>query len=462
MRREPLMSRLLLLCSTLFTSLLLYPVSSTLAETLKIISNPPGATVELNGVVAGTTPFEKSFPGGYFHRTRTTLGERLEHPMMARVSLSGYATHEIALTEGPMEWIDLHGHNHGQYWIFKAKEFRVELDAVGATFTGSIASRAPTATQPASIAVELSLEELVRRTKPAVVYLKGLDRTGSGFFITDTGVLATNAHVARGTSSFLAVMPGGVQLEAKVVYIDADLDIALAKVDAPSSDFVFPYLALADASLVQQGESVLAIGNPGDAMLFSVTKGIVSAVGKFASAGPGTWIQTDAPINPGNSGGPLLNSRGEVIGLNTQKLIKKNVNGIGFALSSSDLLAVLQRLYPSVVPVRPATTVAVETPAGGTVAPEANPNPTNASATFPVMASSAEGSGTVTISSVPDAAEIYIDGKFHGNTPATVRLSAGSHTILLKSTGLPDYSRAMEIPKASKLTLKAVFQPPPS
>jgi serine protease Do len=93
-------------------------------------------------------------------------------------------------------------------------------------------------------------------------------------------------------------------LEAKVVYIDAEPDIALAKVEAPTADFAFPHLALADASLVQQGESVLAIGNPGDAMLFSVTMGIVSAVGKFASAGPGTWIQTDAPINPGNSGGP--------------------------------------------------------------------------------------------------------------------------------------------------------------
>jgi Trypsin-like peptidase domain len=66
-------------------------------------------------------------------------------------------------------------------------------------------------------------------------------------------------------------------------------------------------------------------------MLFSVTKGIVSAVGRFDAAGPGTWIQTDALINPGNSGGPLLNSRGEVIGINSQKLIKKNVTGIGFA-----------------------------------------------------------------------------------------------------------------------------------
>jgi S1-C subfamily serine protease len=71
-------------------------------------------------------------------------------------------------------------------------------------------------------------------------------------------------------------------------------------------------------------------------------------VGKFANAGPGTWIQTDTPINPGNSGGPLLNSRGEVIGINTQKLVKKNVTGIGFALSATDLLEVLHRFYPNV------------------------------------------------------------------------------------------------------------------
>jgi serine protease Do len=190
---------------------------------------------------------------------------------------------------------------------------------------------------------ELSLEEVVRRTKPAVVYLKGLHKSGTGFFITETGVIATNAHVARDEESLLTVLPDGLQLEAKVVYIDGELDIALLKVAGNK----FPCLTLADAALVQQGESVFAIGNPGDAMLFSVTKGIVSAVGEFAGAGPGTWIQTDTPINPGNSGGPLLNSRGEVIGINTQKLVKKNVTNIGFALSASDLLKVLRSFYPA-------------------------------------------------------------------------------------------------------------------
>src|ERR1700739_4668823 len=90
------------------------------AQSLKISSNPPGATVELDGVPVGVTPLEKKFPGGYFHRTHTVLGQRLEHPMIARVSLPGFITHEIGLTEGPMDWIDLHGRHHGQYWLFKS------------------------------------------------------------------------------------------------------------------------------------------------------------------------------------------------------------------------------------------------------------------------------------------------------------------------------------------------------
>lgn len=96
---------------------------------------------------------------------------------------------------------------------------------------------------------------------------------------------------------------------------------------------------------------MIAIGNPGGAIPFAVTKGIVSAaVGKFSAAGPGIWIQTDANINPGNSGGPLLNTRGQVIGINTLKLEKKNVSGIGFAISATDLLTVLRKFYPALGP----------------------------------------------------------------------------------------------------------------
>jgi hypothetical protein len=152
--------------------------------------------VELDGVPAGTTPLEKNFPGGYFHRTKTTIGQRLEHPMIARVSLQGFVVHEIALTEGPMDWIDLHVRHHGQYWLFKSDHFQVNLETIAGTFTGAVS--AASAVQPAALRPELSLEQLVERTKPAVVCLKALNGSGSGFFITETGIIATNAHVARG------------------------------------------------------------------------------------------------------------------------------------------------------------------------------------------------------------------------------------------------------------------------
>src|SRR4029077_16115167 len=81
------------------------------ADTLKITSTPSGATVEIDGVREGITPFEKDYPGGYFHKTKTSMGSRLEHPMVARISLAGYATKEIQMTDGPMNWISLNGRN---------------------------------------------------------------------------------------------------------------------------------------------------------------------------------------------------------------------------------------------------------------------------------------------------------------------------------------------------------------
>jgi serine protease Do len=79
--------------------------SPTQADTLKITSTPPGASVEINGVAVGTTPYEEEVPGGYFHKTKTALGRRLQNPMAARISLAGYTTKEIQMTEGPMNWV---------------------------------------------------------------------------------------------------------------------------------------------------------------------------------------------------------------------------------------------------------------------------------------------------------------------------------------------------------------------
>ncbi|HKN76991.1 MAG TPA: trypsin-like peptidase domain-containing protein [Candidatus Acidoferrum sp.] len=458
--------------------------SHSRADTLKITSSPAGATVEIDGVLAGTTPFEKDYPGGYFHKTLTSMGSRLEHPMVARISLTGYATKEIQMTDGPMNWISVNGRNHGEYWLFKSDHFNVDLRPISEVFTGGVAAKLSGAGN-VDLQPELSLEELVRRTKPAVVYLKGLDKSGTGFFVTETGVIATNAHVARGEESLLTLLPGGEQLEAKVVYIDADLDIALAKVEGKD----FPHLALAEASTVRQGENVLAIGNPGDAMLFSVTKGIVSAVGKLSNAGPGTWIQTDTPINPGNSGGPLLNSRGEVIGINTQKLVKKNVTGIGFALSATDLLEVLHRFYPNISSAKSsestgAAVVPAALPPGsvsttGKAGAEASTSISSGAETQPVSSASSSGTqtavvtsepfasqtphgfGTVAITSDPEDAEIYVDEKFVGNAPAKLKLAAGSHNMILKAAGFAEWRRTLEILKDSQVTLKPVLEHAP-
>ncbi|MGB7280896.1 MAG: trypsin-like peptidase domain-containing protein [Candidatus Acidiferrum sp.] len=459
--------------------LLLCPMGAA-AETLKITSKPPGATVEIDGVLAGTTPFKKDYPGGYFHKTKTSMGSRLEHAIVARVSLAGYATKEIRMTDGPMEWISINGRNHGEYWLLKSDHFEVELQAIGQVFTGGVRAKLSVGGSVA-LEPELSLEELVRRAKPAVVYLKGLDKSGTGFFVTDTGVIATNAHLARGEESLLTLLPGGQELEAKVVYVDPNLDIALVKVEGKG----FPHLTLADATTVRQGESVLAIGNPGDAMLFSVTKGVVSAVGTFASAGPGTWIQTDAPINPGNSGGPLLNSRGEVVGINTEKLTKKDVTGIGFALSASDLLEVLRSFYPNISLVgdaegrRPGSTPVSRAsdrvshngrkrseaamsassdeespPASSDASPAAQTADTSADADD---APSPPGFGIVAITSEPDGAEIYVDEKFVGDAPAKLKLVAGNHTMVIRAAGFVEWKRTLEVLSDSHVTLKPVL-----
>ena len=414
--------------------LLLCPLRAS-ADQLQITSTPPGAIVEIDGVAVGTTPFSKEFPGGYFHKTRTVLGSRLEHVMVARITLKGYATKELLLSDGPVNWIGLNGRNHGEYWLFKAARFQVNLDPVPEVFTGTISARVARNTA-VDFAPELSLQEMVAQTKPGVVYLKGLEKSGTGFLITDTGVIATNAHLARGGESLVARLPGGVQFDAKVVYIDEELDIALLKIEGS----LFPHLTLADVSTVQQGDAVFAIGNPGDAMLYSVTNGIVSAVDKFPSAGPGTWIQTNAPINPGNSGGPLLNSRGEVVGITTLKLVKKNTSGIGFALSATDLLAVLHRFYSE-----------------ETVLAERLSAPAVAAAT-PIAPTPKTEVGTVEISE-PPGAEIRVERNEPGNymsvgyVPATLSLSAGPHKIILRRPQQVDWIYEIVVMKDSRVSL---------
>src|SRR5579872_3850326 len=328
-------------CLPLIVSRPLFLPAVSRADKLTITSNPPGATVEIDGVKVGTTPFVKDYPGGYFHRTRTALGSRLEHPLVARIKLDGFAPKVVQLCDGPAQWRDIHGRDRGEYWTFKVASFDVSLVPIAKEFTGEVAVKTARNTSIEYVR-EMKLEEVVELVKPSVVYLEGSEKTGTGFLVTRTGLIATNAHVARDEESLQARFVGGVELTADVAYIDDNLDIALLKVEGAT----FPHLVLADTDTVRQGQQVLAVGNPGQAMLFSVTKGIVSAVDELPKVGPGTWIQTDAQLNPGNSGGPLVNMQGEVVGIATSRPAGGNTTGIGFALSASDLMRVLRNLYP--------------------------------------------------------------------------------------------------------------------
>jgi serine protease Do len=153
---------------------------------------------------------------------------------------------------------------------------------------------------------------------------------GSGVIIDAEGTALTNAHVVDGASEIEVVLLDGSKHKAKVAGIDRKTDLAVLKLEGSKA---FPYLKLANSDEVQVGDWVLAVGSP-FGLQATVTSGIVSAKARQIGAGPyDDFLQTDAAINPGNSGGPLVNMRGEVVGINTA--IVRGGNGIGFAIPSN-------------------------------------------------------------------------------------------------------------------------------
>ena len=178
-----------------FSLLMFFPAVAK-ADKLTITSNPPGATLEIDGVKVGTTPFVKDYPGGYFHRTKTAIGTRLEHPLVARIKLDGFAPKEVQLCDGPAQWRDIHGRERGEYWTFKVSSFDVALVPVAKEFTGEVAVKTAQNTSVEYVR-EMKLEEVVELVKPSVVYLEGSKKTGTGFLVTRTGLIATNAHGSR-------------------------------------------------------------------------------------------------------------------------------------------------------------------------------------------------------------------------------------------------------------------------
>ncbi len=166
---------------------------------------------------------------------------------------------------------------------------------------------------------------------------------GSGVIVDKNGYILTNNHVVEKADEIKVKSSEGKEYKAKVIGRDPKTDLALIKISSLFADL--HTLPLGDSDKVKVGEWVLAVGNP-FGLEHTVTKGIISATGRVIGSGPyDNFLQTDAPINPGNSGGPLINLRGEVIGINTA--IVASGQGIGFAIPINMAKQILAQLKES-------------------------------------------------------------------------------------------------------------------
>jgi serine protease Do len=164
---------------------------------------------------------------------------------------------------------------------------------------------------------------------------------GSGFIVNPAGYIVTNSHVVEGATDIRVKIDDGRELAARAVGRDPKTDLALLKVEATG----LPVIPLGDSSALQVGEPVMAIGNP-FGLERTVTTGIVSATGRVIGQGPyDDFIQTDASINPGNSGGPLINARGQAVGINAAIFSQTGGSvGIGFAIPVNQAKTVVTEL----------------------------------------------------------------------------------------------------------------------
>ena len=167
--------------------------------------------------------------------------------------------------------------------------------------------------------------------------------TGTGFIIDREGHILTNNHVVENADIIKVTLQNEKEYEARLIGSDPKTDVALIKIVKENGEHTsFPFISMGNSEKVEVGEWVVAIGNP-FGLSHTVTTGVVSAKGRNIGTGPyDEFIQTDASINPGNSGGPLLNMKGEVIGINTAIFSGSGGNvGIGFALPINMAKAIL-------------------------------------------------------------------------------------------------------------------------
>ncbi len=199
----------------------------------------------------------------------------------------------------------------------------------------------------------LSLMEIFEKAEPGVVRVNTIRNqtsdiggVGSGFVFDKMGHIITNAHVIEGSTKTVVTFLDGRSYNAEIIGMDEYTDIGVIKVNADLK--LLNPLSLGDSSNLNVGEPIAAIGNP-FGLSGSMTSGIVSQMGRLLPSGSGysipDVIQTDAAINPGNSGGPLLNMRGNIVGINTAiQSTTGEFTGVGFAVPSQTVAKIVPTL----------------------------------------------------------------------------------------------------------------------
>ena len=177
-------------------------------------------------------------------------------------------------------------------------------------------------------------------TQGYFMHTQEVEGIGSGFIINEEGYILTNYHVVKGAQEISVTLSNDVTTTAQVVNYDENQDVAMIKITDESVE-IPATVELGDSDALQPGEEVIAIGTPLSTELSStVTKGIISATSRSVAVESGVTmnlIQTDAAINAGNSGGPLVNTKGEVVGINSSKISGEAVEGIGFSIPINDI-----------------------------------------------------------------------------------------------------------------------------
>lgn len=196
------------------------------------------------------------------------------------------------------------------------------------------------------IGTPTNIGDVAKVVSPAIVGINGISgnssSVGSGVCVTENGYILTNSHVVNDCNDIILYLSDKSQTSAEIIYEDTVLDLAILK-----SKKNIPYLNIGDSDDLSVGEDILAVGTPLSlTLVHTFTKGIVSALNRTlkisGTSGEGymqNLIQHDASLNPGNSGGPLINSRGEVVGINTLKI--SSGEGIGFAIPSKSFKSLL-------------------------------------------------------------------------------------------------------------------------